>query len=198
MSSARSRRPGPLAGMVLAVLASVSACGDDDEPAEPPPSTVGPGTEIVESTGLTLDPASGYGAVGLLEPVEGPESCRGWQGSVVGDDTGASVTIALWGEGCVSTEGLNGQRVQYRSVSDVLSGEVGETREVAVGTATVIDDLYVECTNECDEYEDRIVLVELAQPTDPAFPSVMISTIDDVSFDDLLAIAGALRVGAAG
>lgn len=190
MPSVRSR--WCTAVSVIAVLALAAGCADDDgDEAGPPPSTVGPDVELVEGLALTLDPASGYGAVGGLELIEGPDSCRGWQGSLAADGE-LDVLIAVWGDGCVATEGLNGQRVQYRAVADVVSGEVVDTREVPAGTATAIDDVYVECTNE---YDDRIVLVELADPLDPAYPSVMISTLAEVSFDDLMAIAAALRVG---
>lgn len=190
--------------VVLAVGASLTACGGGDDPAPvasttavAAPETVAPGAPLADGIGLSIDPVSGVTTT-PWETASVSFGCDGWTGRIVTGALDRTIDVALWGPECIVSEGLNGQRVQYRSISDVESGEIVEARDVSVGTATAIADVYIECTNDCTEYEDRIVLVELDAPPDERFPGVMISTLDDVPFDELFAVAEALRSGASG
>ena len=113
-------------------------------------------------------------------------------GRVVTDDRDAIVRIAMWPPECVITEGLNGTFQRYNSLADVDGRELAIER-VTAGTAHVFDKTYTECTNSCADSRHRIVLVELDEPVRPDLPTVMISTTADVSVDEMVAIADAIR-----
>lgn len=179
----RQRVHAPLALSIVAVL---SACSGDPELGAPP--TVHDGAELVP--GLSLAAGSGFGAT----PWTSEGECSSG-GTVITDDRDAVIRIAMWAPECVVTEGLNGTFQRYNSVADVDGPEVA-TERVAAGTAHVFDQTYTECTNSCTDFTHRIVLLELDEPLRPDLPTVMISTTGDVSVDELVAIADAIRTAA--
>jgi hypothetical protein len=169
----------------VAALTALTAC--TGEPERAAPSTVPDGAELVP--GLSLAADSGFGAT----PWTSEGACPSG-GRVVSDERDDIVRIAMWPPQCVVTEGLNGTFQRYNSVADV-DGRAVATRRVSAGTAHVFDQTYTECTNSCTDFTHRVVLVELDQPVRPDLPTVMISTTGDVSVDELVAIADAIRTG---
>ena len=174
------RRPALLA---LWIVVGLAACSGDPERAAS--STVPDGAEL--APGLSLVAGSGFGATPWTSEGECPSG-----GRVVTDDRGDIVRIAMWPPECVVTEGLNGTFQRYNSVADV-DGREAATERVTAGTAHVFAQTYTECTNKCTDFTHRIVLVELDEPVRPDLPTVMISTTGDVSVDELVAIADAIR-----
>ena len=169
--------------LALSIVAGLAACAGEPERAAP--STVPGGAELVP--GLSLAAGSGYGATPWTSEGECPAG-----GTVITGDRDAIVRIAMWAPECVVTEGLNGTFQRYNSVADVDGSEVA-TERVTAGTAHVFDQTYTECTNSCTDFTHRILLLELDQPVRPDLPTVMISTTGDVSVDELVAIADAIR-----
>lgn len=169
--------------LALSLVAGLAACSDD--PGRTAPSTVPDGGELVP--GLSLAAGTGFAATPWSNEGDCPSG-----GTVLTEDREAIVRIAMWAPECVVTEGLNGTFQRYNSVADVQGREVA-TERVTAGTAHVFAQTYTECTNSCTDFTHRIVLVELDEPVRPELPTVMISTTGDVSVDELVAIADAIR-----
>lgn len=76
----------------------------------------------------------------------------------------------------------NGDHGYYRTLDDCAHVECEENAEelrTSAGTAHLFTQPYYECTNECDDYTDRVAIVTLDRPTDPNHPTVVIRSNKD-------------------
>ena len=93
----------------------------------------------------------------------------------------------------------NGFHGLYRIVDDVVKPLDETTVTTPAGTATVFTQAYFECTNSCDNWDEPVAIVTLAQPFDPAYPTLVVRGDKNlVSRSELEKILGTLQVPAAG
>lgn len=68
----------------------------------------------------------------------------------------------------------NGSHGVYRTLEDVPAPEDVATVRTAVGEATVFTQEYYECTNSCERWQEPVAIVELDDPLDPAYPTLVL------------------------
>lgn len=159
-----------LVTVVMAAL--VSACfggaGTDERPLELSTTVdLGDGFSIGLPDGWELREQFG-------EPSDRTDDCVVRE-SRVGSDTD-TMQIILVGAACSSdTDGRgNGESANFSSADQLVGGEDLETLATDLGPLTVATVGYYECTNECQDWTPSVGVIELAEPTDPAYPALMI------------------------
>ena len=90
----------------------------------------------------------------------------------------------------------NGFHGLYNTIGDVAEpGEI-DVFESPAGVTFMFDQTYFECTNECNDYVERLAIIELNAPADDRYPTAVIrdnhNTLDDDEFAALL--AGVVRI----
>ena len=68
----------------------------------------------------------------------------------------------------------NGSYGYYRTVDDVADGQVVEIVRTGIGTATIVDVPYYECTNSCVDGVIRMALIEVQDPANPAYATLQV------------------------
>jgi hypothetical protein len=147
-----------------------------------PDSEFAPGLTLAEGTKFRITPWSASECEGSLA------------GRIITDRPSTAITIAQWTADCVNVRGLNGNFQRYHVRGDADDANLVTTKQVPAGTAYAYDLTYTECTNSCEDYEYRVVLVELDSPPRPDYPTVMIANQEQLSLDELLDMANAIRL----
>lgn len=65
-------------------------------------------------------------------------------------------------------------------VAGACSADDVERSDTAIGTLTIATVEYFECTNECDDHNPSVGLIELDEPADPSL-AVVVTSDDDAS-----------------
>jgi hypothetical protein len=85
----------------------------------------------------------------------------------------------------------NGNHGTYRTMDDVPEAEAITQVETAAGPASRFEQPYYECTSECSSFTDTVAIVELDEPVDPDYPTVVVraeeTEIGAEAFDRILA-----------
>ena len=161
--------------LLLALILLGSACGGGiDEPAliEPPLATNDLGA------GLELTINSSWATAGTFD--DNTTSVGGtcdYQRLTVRAETGLSITMFRVGQQC-SADSVgrgNGEEPLFSSSAQLVGATNATTEAIEVGTLTIADVAYFECTNECIDYDAIVGVIELSDPIDDAFPTVVIS-----------------------
>lgn len=84
----------------------------------------------------------------------------------------------------------NGFHGIYRTIADVADLDADDADDVevvdtAVGPAEVFTQDYYECTNECNDYVDRIAIVTLDEPSDDDYPTLVVRANKDEVGEDV-------------
>lgn len=88
----------------------------------------------------------------------------------------------------------NGDHGYYVTMDDVPDPVDVEEHEVSAGPLTTFTQDYYECTNECNDFDDHVGLLELTDPPDAEYPSVMIvDSRGEMDFNSLVALADAIH-----
>ena len=109
----------------------------------------------------------------------------------------SAVTIELVPADCEAPADSpgNGDHGLYRTIDDVPEPIGVEHVETPIGAAIVFDQAYYECTNQCDDFLDRVAIVTLDDPADQRYPTVVIrdeagqldaAMLDEEEFAELL------------
>jgi hypothetical protein len=120
----------------------------------------------------------------------------------------SAVTIELVPVDCDDDDDSigNGWHGLYRTIDDVPEPIGVEHVETPIGAAVVFDQEYYECTNQCDDFLDRVAIVTLDDPADQRYPTVVIrddagqldaGMLDEEEFAALLQRLGRLDDAAA-
>lgn len=204
--------------MVLVVgVGLLAACGDDsggtetsDADPETDPETE-PDAAWPGDGGPTETFDLGEGLVAELpedwevEPFEprDPENVAGGEcaGPEARLDTGAGLlSLELNPQDCDrgdtgSTDIGNGDHGTYVALDDVPEPQDVEEHDVGAGSLTTFVQAYYECTNECNDYDDNVGLLELEGPPDPNRPTVvLLDAKGELPMEGLVAVAEAIRV----
>ena len=109
---------------------------------------------------------------------------------------GRWVRLRAFGAGCDTSRNTgpgNGAHGVYRTADDIPADRRASITTVTVplGEATLFEQPYYECTNQCRTYHETVAVVRLAHPQDPGLPTLTVyAERGAVSRDDL---AGLLR-----
>ncbi len=165
--------------LVLTALV-VGACSSDPEAVEETPdiSAIGTAPLVTYELGaellITLNEAWAPTAIFEVEVAAGSGSCSSKRVAISGRP---NVTLFLVGASC-SSEAIgrgNGEEPLFASAGQLSRGGNITTEELSLGTLTLADVEYFECTNECDFYRPTVGVLELNAPADPAFPTLVIA-----------------------
>ena len=186
----RQRKVGSL---LLILICVASACGGgEDAPAlnEPPVATTDLGA------GLELTINSSWIVAGTFrdDPASTGAPCV-YQRINVLSETDASIRVFRVGRECsaASVGRGNGEDPTFSSATQLAGATNATTEAVEVGTLTIANVEYFECTNECIDYDAIVGVVELSDPTNDAFPTIVISDdYERASRDQIRQLAMAL------
>lgn len=117
--------------------------------------------------------------------------------SLVRYSFGQSLAIESYSTACELAESdriLNGHHGEYRTIDDVEDPRDIEEVATDLGPATLFVQEYTECTNYCRDFEEPVAIIELDEPVDPAYPSIVLQAYKgDISRDGLREVLTTLR-----
>ncbi|MGO2096622.1 MAG: hypothetical protein ACTH2J_05555 [Candidatus Microbacterium stercoravium] len=117
--------------------------------------------------------------------------------SLVRYSFGQSLAIESYSTACELAESdriLNGHHGEYRTIDDVEDPRGIEEVATDLGPATLFVQEYTECTNYCRDFEEPVAIIELDEPVDPAYPSIVLQAYKgDISRDGLREVLTTLR-----
>jgi hypothetical protein len=160
--------------MVLAVLAAGGCRGTKVQPSPEPVSspTVAPFAGPVP---FRIQLGSGQRLIPRSSAASG---CPGFDTVV---DLGASRTVRFmaYATTCPTadrTQLINGNHGVYRTAADIPADlrAGAATVQTPLGEATVFTQPYSEYTNSTNHYTEPIAVITLAQPVDPAYPTLVV------------------------
>ena len=113
------------------------------------------------------------------EPVAQPPSvdgCPGIEETVLPRTDAADLVFIMVPADCdIHPEAAgNGNYGYYRTLADVADGTVVDTVVTGIGTATIVDVPYYECTNSCTEGVLRMALIAIDDAADPAYSTLQV------------------------
>ena len=102
------------------------------------------------------------------------------------------ITMTSAHAGCAvkPTRPLNGDHGSYTRIQDVPDPQDVTSTTSAAGVVTTFTQVYRECMNECRDSTDAVALVELANPPDENFPTVMLRADADAITPAQLSLLG--------
>lgn len=187
-----------VAVLALATLAPVG-CGGGDATSSSTTETDevdpwGSGTVVTLDTdqvAVALEVPEGW----TLEPQpERGNDCPGVVRSrVTGPEPDGELLVEAIPSSCETNGGRagNGDHGTYRTIDDVSGPDDVRSVPTPIGPATRFVQDYYECTNECSYSTDTAVIVELDDPVDPAYPTLVVlateESVDDATFDRIVA-----------
>ena len=169
----------------------------DDAPLAP--TDLGAGLVADLPEGTAVEPLAPTGEPG--ESAETAETaddgeCRYLQGSVgEGDDRiELSLNATACGDGEPDSRIGNGSHGRYVTVDDVAEPGDLEAAAVPAGDLTTFTQPYYECTNECNDYEDNVGLLDLSSPPDAGYPVLqLLAAKGDAPMGAVVDLAAAVR-----
>lgn len=163
--------------MLLLALFALTACASD------PASDVG-APSVDDAPQVTYELGAGL-LITLNEAFSPQTNFEAATGDVNGACTSKRVliqgsttfTLFLVGASC-SADPVgrgNGQEPLFASGAQLVGGKDIATEQLALGTLTMAQVDYFECTNECDFYRPTVAVLELDAPIDPDFATIVIA-----------------------
>jgi len=126
-----------------------------------------------------------------------PDHCPGLDALL---DLGGRRTVRLvaYATACAVDDNArpgNGRHGVFRTAADIPPERRSDAirLDAALGYANLFSQKYYECTNSCKDYTEPVAVIELANPTDPAFPTLTAySDKGSADLNDLITLVGDL------
>lgn len=178
-----------------------------DQDGPPWPGDDAPTETYDLGAGLVAELPEGWEVTPFGDPVEVSRDSGGGGSGGTGGCTSQAATVdagehlvelRLNATGCAGIDVTgqigNGYHGSYVTLDDVPDPRDVADHQVEAGSLTTFSQDYFECTNECNDYEDHVALLELADPPDPEHPTVvLVDPRGQLSVDHLVALADAIH-----
>jgi len=169
------------AGLALAfAVPGCSTLGATEDESRGPDLESDPRQALDLGTGVVLDAPASWEIRRPFAPSVESTGCTVQAASV---DTGPDmldVEVLLVGVGCTeSHEGLNGSRPDFVRADLVPDARDVIEETVSLGELTLFGEPYVECGGECTESVRRVALIEMTNPPERDFPTLVVYASPD-------------------
>ena len=149
-------------GLLLALLLIVFAGLGGDQPTPDPPEFISGTISVGDQEFVVPMPQDAEDPD--VQPSGGP--CAGIEQTRLPRTDAADIVFVLIPSDCdlQPEKAGNGSYGYYRTIDDVSDGRLVDTVTTGVGTATIVDVPYYECTNSCTDGVIRMALIALNDP----------------------------------